>query len=266
MTRIPLRAHLTCNHGESFFWHIYAKVAYPPSLIMSASKSNRILVLDDEPDVTELLEYKLEQEGYRVEVLNDPLAFVAKVRDFEPDLMILDIMMPELNGLQLCRIARSDPAMRGIPIVFLTAKGEAEDRVKGLETGADDYISKPFNTKELLLRIGNILSRGQKLDEPSVERRIEIAGVVIDEALHQLTVDGENVPLTATEFRLLKLLMERKGRVQSREHLLVNVWHYDTDIETRTVDTHVRRVREKLGPYAHLIETVRGVGYRAVEI
>lgn len=233
---------------------------------MSATKVHRILVLDDEPDVTELLEYKLEQEGYRVEVLNDPLEFVAKVRDFEPDLMVLDIMMPELNGLQLCRIARSDPSMKNIPIIFLSARGDADDRIKGLEIGADDYISKPFNSKELLLRISNALSRSDSPSEPAGDLRIEIAGVVIDESLHQLTVDGEPVVLTATEFRLLKLLMERKGRVQSRDHLLVNVWHYDTDIETRTVDTHVRRVREKLGPYAHLIETVRGVGYRAVDI
>lgn len=233
---------------------------------MTAMKPKRILVLDDEPDVTELLQYKLEQENYIVAVLNDPLEFVSKVREFEPDLMILDIMMPELNGLQLCRIARSDPAMKAIPIIFLTAKGEVEDRVKGLETGADDYIAKPFNTKELQIRVSNILGRGQRESAPATSARVEIAGVVIDEELHQLTVDGVEVPLTATEFRLLKLLMERKGRVQSRDHLLVNVWHYDTDIETRTVDTHVRRVREKLGPYAHLIETVRGVGYRAVEI
>ncbi len=234
---------------------------------MSTIKAQRILVVDDEPDVTELLKYKLEQEGYDCEVLNDPLAFVGRARDFQPALMILDIMMPELNGLQLCRIARSDPAMKDIPIVFLTARGEAEDRVKGLETGADDYISKPFNSKELMLRIGNILSRSaQQVERSSAQARIQIGGVVIDEELHQLQVDGEAVVLTATEFRLLKLLMERKGRVQSRENLLVNVWHYDTDIETRTVDTHVRRVREKLGPYSHLIETVRGVGYRAVEI
>lgn len=233
---------------------------------MSASQLKRILVVDDEPDVTELLEYKLEQEDYKVEVLNDPLSFVAKVRDFEPDLMILDIMMPELNGLQLCRIARSDPAMKDIPIIFLTAKGEAEDRVKGLETGADDYIPKPFNIRELMLRVGKVFHRGKGVQETASVARIEIAGVVIDEDLHRLTVDGSPVSLTATEFRLLKLLMERKGRVQSREHLLVNVWHYDTDIETRTVDTHVRRVREKLGAYAHLIETVRGVGYRAVDI
>lgn len=233
---------------------------------MATTKEHRILVVDDEPDVTELLEYKLEQEGYEVDVLNDPLVFIARVRDSKPDLMILDIMMPELNGLQLCRIARSDPAMQNIPIIFLTAKGEAEDRVRGLETGADDYISKPFNTKELLLRVNNILSRSASPGEAAANTRIEIAGVIIDEETHRLSVDGQDVPLTATEFRLLKLLMERKGRVQSREHLLVNVWHYDTDIETRTVDTHVRRVREKLGPYAHLIETVRGVGYRAVEI
>ena len=233
---------------------------------MSVQKVHRILVLDDEPDVTELLEYKLEQEGYRVQVLNDPLEFVAKVRDFEPDLIVLDILMPELNGLQLCRIVRSDPAMKHVPIIFLSARGEADDRVKGLETGADDYISKPFNAKELMLRIGNMLNRSSASLVTSVQTRIQIAGVIIDEDLHQLTVDNESVVLTATEFRLLKLLMERKGRVQSREHLLVNVWHYDTDIETRTVDTHVRRVREKLGPYAHLIETVRGVGYRAVDI
>lgn len=233
---------------------------------MSAIKAKRILVVDDEPDVTELLEYKLEQEGYAVDVLNDSMSFVAKVREFQPDLMLLDIMMPELNGLQLCRIARSDPAMKNTPIIFLTAKGEAEDRVKGLETGADDYIAKPFNTKELLLRVGKMLRRGEVVSESSGASRIEIAGVAIDEEVHQLTVDGTPVPLTATEFRLLKLLMERKGRVQSREHLLVNVWHYDTDMETRTVDTHVRRLREKLGAYAHLIETVRGVGYRAVDI
>jgi len=233
---------------------------------MSNSKTQRILVVDDEPDVTELVKYKLEQEGYQCEVLNDPLSFVGVARDFQPHLMILDIMMPELNGLQLCRIARSDPTMKETPIIFLTARGEAEDRVKGLETGADDYVAKPFNTKELMLRVGKVLNRGGKQTQSSAMTRIQIGGVVIDEELHQLLVDDEPVVLTATEFRLLKLLMERKGRVQSRENLLVNVWNYDTDIETRTVDTHVRRVREKLGRYAHLIETVRGVGYRAVDI
>ena len=227
---------------------------------------HRVLVVDDESDVTELLEYKLEQEGYRVATLNDPLACIAKVREFEPELVLLDIMMPELSGIQLCRIIRADPITKEIPIIFLSARGEVEDRIKGLEAGAEDYISKPFNTNELLLRISKMLRRSGSRSEPAGKSRIEIAGVVIDEDLHQLTVDGKNVTLTATEFRLLKLLMERKGRVQSRDHLLVNVWHYDTDIETRTVDTHVRRVREKLGQHAHMIETVRGVGYRAVDI
>ena len=227
---------------------------------------HRVLVVDDESDVTELLQYRLEQEGYRVATLNDPLGFVVKVREFEPDLMLLDIMMPELSGIQLCRIVRADPSMKDIPVIFLSARGEVEDRIKGLEAGAEDYVSKPFNTSELILRISKMLKRSGAPSQPSGQSRIEIAGVVIDEDLHQLTVDGKNVLLTATEFRLLKLLMERKGRVQSRDYLLVNVWHYDTDIETRTVDTHVRRLREKLGHYAHMIETVRGVGYRAVDI
>ena len=233
---------------------------------MSVQKVHRILVVDDESDVTELLEYKLEQEGYRVATLNDPLACIAKVREFEPELVLLDVMMPELSGIQLGRIIRADPITKEIPIIFLSARGEVEDRIKGLEAGAEDYISKPFNTNELLIRISKMLRRSGLRSEPAEKSRIEIAGVVIDEDLHQLTVDGKNVILTATEFRLLKLLMERKGRVQSRDHLLVNVWHYDTDIETRTVDTHVRRVREKLGQHAHMIETVRGVGYRAVDI
>ena len=233
---------------------------------MSVQRVHRILVVDDESDVTELLQYRLEQEGYRVATLNDPLGFVVKVREFEPDLMLLDIMMPELSGIQLCRIVRADPLMKNTPVIFLSARGEVEDRIKGLEAGAEDYVSKPFNTNELLLRISKMLKRSGAPSQPSGQSRIEIAGVVIDEALHQLTVDGKSVLLTATEFRLLKLLMERKGRVQTRDHLLVNVWHYDTDIETRTVDTHVRRVREKLGQYAHMIETVRGVGYRAVDV
>lgn len=233
---------------------------------MNASRTQRIFVVDDEPDVTELLKYKLEQEGYACEVLNDPLAFAARAREFEPDLLIFDIMMPELSGLQLCRIVRSDPSMQHIPVIFLTARGETEDRVKGLESGADDYIPKPFNTKELLLRIKNVLKRKMVPSSSKPSSRIQNGGVLIDAELHELRVDGKAIELTATEFRLLKLLMERKGRVQSRENLLVNVWHYDTDIETRTVDTHVRRLREKLGACSKMIETVRGVGYRAVDL
>ena len=234
-------------------------------LAMTDENAHRILIVDDEPDVTELLKYKLEQEGYYCKVINDPLIFISAVRAFGPDLILLDIMMPDLNGLQLCKIVRSDPKMKDISIIFLTARGEEEDRVKGLELGSDDYVAKPFNTKELILRVGKVLSRGRYKEATKSKTRIQIAGVVIDESIHQLTVDGKLVNLTATEFRLLKLLMERKNRVQTRENLLVNVWNYETDIETRTVDTHVRRVREKLGHYADLIETIRGVGYKAVD-
>lgn len=234
--------------------------------LMENNSANRILIVDDEPDVTELLRYKLEQDGYVCQVVNNPLSFVFVARKFNPDLILLDIMMPELNGLQLCKMVRSDPKMNNIPIIFLTARGEVEDRIEGLESGGDDYVAKPFNTKELLLRVGKILNRSQSNDSANNKKRIQIAGVIIDESIHQLTVDGEEVILTATEFKLLKLLMGRKNRVQTRENLLINVWNYDTDIETRTVDTHVRRVREKLGPYSDLIETIRGVGYKAVDI
>ena len=233
---------------------------------MENNNVNRILIVDDEPDVTELLKYKLEQDGHLCQVVNNPLSFISVAREFNPNLILLDIMMPELNGLQLCKMVRSDPKMNTMPIIFLTARGEVEDRIKGLESGGDDYISKPFNTKELMLRVANILNRNQSGGSVNNKNRIQIAGVVLDDSLHELTVDGEVVILTATEFRLLKLLMLRKNRVQTRENLLVNVWNYDTDIETRTVDTHVRRVREKLGPYANMIETIRGVGYKAVDI
>lgn len=233
----------------------------------SNTAAYRILIVDDEPDVTELLKYKLEQEGYRCDVLNDPVKFVGRAREFQPDLIFLDIMMPELNGMQLCNIAKADPAMKHIPIIFLTARDETEDRIKGLEAGADDYVSKPFNTKELLLRADKILSRCNQISTTeNAPVKIQIGGVILDEETHNVTVDGKEVVLTATEFRLLKLLMARKGRVQSRENLLINVWNYDSEIETRTVDTHVRRLREKLGDYAGMIKTMRGVGYRAVDL
>ncbi|MAS64247.1 MAG: DNA-binding response regulator [Coraliomargarita sp.] len=230
---------------------------------MKKNEGPQILVIDDEPDVTDLLKYSLELKGYNVHALNNPIEFVSKVRDLSPNLIILDIMMPELDGMQLCQIIRSDPIIKSTPIIFLSARSEVEDRVKGLEHGADDYLTKPFSTEELLLRVEGLLRRTKLIKAETSDSRIQIAGVIIDEDLHELTVDGNHIPVTATEFRLLKLLMERKGRVQSREHLLASVWKYDSNIETRTVDTHIRRLREKLGPYHHLIETVRGVGYRA---
>lgn len=225
----------------------------------------KVLVVDDEPDVTELLDYKLRQEGYSVSVINDPLLIMGEARQFHPDLVILDIMMPELNGIQICRMLRADPVMRNVPIIFLTARGEAEDRVKGFETGADDYISKPFDSRELLLRIQALFKRLANRNDDGPAKSLVIGRVVVDIEKHRITVAGNEIDLTATEFKLLRLLIERKGRVQSRENLLVNVWNYEADIETRTVDTHIRRLREKLGHDANIIQTVRGVGYRVVD-
>lgn len=231
---------------------------------MNKTTGKKILVVDDEPDVTELIRYKLRKEGYTVEVINDPLQIMGKAREFNPDLFILDIMMPDLDGLKICRMIRADSKLSTTPIIFLTARGEVEDRIKGLESGADDYLAKPFDAKELALRIGLIFKRlGNESSAEGV--RLQVADIILDEDLHQVTIGGEAVDLTATEFKLLKLLMERKGRVQTRENLLVNVWNYDTDTETRTIDTHVRRLREKLGQRAGLVETVRGVGYRMAE-
>ncbi len=231
---------------------------------MNKSTGKRILVVDDEPDVTELVGYRLRREGYDVEVINDPLLIMGKAREFNPDLFILDIMMPELDGLKICRMIRADPKLSHVPIVFLTAKGETEDRIRGLEGGADDYIAKPFDAKELALRIGLILKRSAR-EAGDATRQLIAGKVVLDEDTHTVSVNGNPIELTATEFKLLKLMMERKGRVQSRENLLVNVWNYDTETETRTIDTHIRRLREKLGSESSIIETVRGVGYRVME-
>lgn len=221
-------------------------------------------MVDDEPDVTELVSYRLTREGYDVSTINDPLHIMGKAREFNPDLFVLDIMMPELDGLKICRMIRADNKLKTVPIIFLTAKGEIEDRIKGLESGADDYISKPFDTKELALRIGLIFKRMSQ-QGMSEKKQLNVGDILLDEELHSVKLAGNEIDLTATEFKLLKLLMQRKGRVQSRENLLVNVWNYDTNTETRTIDTHIRRLREKLGERSGLIETVRGVGYRINE-
>lgn len=232
---------------------------------MNFTKKHRILVVDDEQDVTELLKYKFEEEGYDCVALNNPLAFVSYVQEINPNLIILDINMPDLSGLQLCGIVRHDPKMMHIPIILLTAHNETEVRVDGLERGADDFIAKPFSFVELMLRVKNLLNPRDKIAHAAPHKRIEVGKVVIDSESHQLEIDNKQVDLTATEFRLLKHLMEGKGRIQSRENLLLSVWHYDSDMKTRTLDTHIRRLREKLGSHANMIETVRGFGYRFVE-
>ena len=231
---------------------------------MKDSKPKKILVVDDEADVTELVAYHLKAKGYVVETINNPNSSVGVARTFFPDLVILDVMMPEVTGLQICRMLRADPQLEAVPVIFLTAKAEEADRVQGLEIGADDYICKPFSTKELILRVESILRRVSD-GAPSEPKRLQAGQIAIDVERHEAVVNGRAVELTATEFRLLRLLIERRGRVQTREHLLINVWNYETEIETRTVDTHVRRLREKLGSEADWIETIRGVGYRFAE-
>jgi len=226
-------------------------------------RPKKVLVVDDEADVTTLLAYHLKARGLSVEVTNDPNASIGIARTFLPDLVILDVMMPDLSGIQICRMLRADPALKQVPVIFLTAKAEEADRVQGLEVGADDYICKPFSPKELVLRVQALLRRSVKPIE--APKRLEVGRIVLDSERHEVSVAGTPVSLTATEFKLLRLLMERRGRVQTREHLLINVWNYDTEIETRTVDTHVRRLREKLGDEADWIETIRGVGYRIAE-
>ncbi len=227
-------------------------------------EKKKILVVDDEPDVTDLVAYHLKAKGFHVEALNDATASISKARNFHPDLIILDIMMPHLNGIQICRILRTDNKLARVPIIFLTAKSEPQDRIEGLESGADDYLAKPFSPKELVLRVDSILRRVSAPAQTTVPR-IQIGDILLDSETHRVTVHARAIDLTATEFKLLRLLMERQGRVQTREHLLINVWNYSTEIETRTVDTHVRRLREKLGAESAWIETIRGVGYRIAE-
>jgi two-component system phosphate regulon response regulator PhoB len=230
-------------------------------LSMAAHEERRILIVDDEPDVTELLEFKLKQAGFLVRAINDPLRVLGLARDLRPEVIILDMMMPDLNGLQLLKMIRTDALLRDTPVLFLTAKGETEDRLKGLEGGADDYLAKPFDAREVVLRVQALIRRAKPSSNTDATR-LSAGNLVVDLERHEVLIDGAAIELTATEFKLLRTLVERKGRVQTRERLLEDVWNYAPDIETRTVDTHMRRLRDKLGKGGDIIETVRGVGYR----
>jgi two-component system phosphate regulon response regulator PhoB len=223
--------------------------------------STTILAVDDEPDVLDLLDFTLKQAGYRVEFAEDGNQALTKARQTLPDLILLDWMLPEMEGLEVCKLLRRDPATSTIPIIMLTAKATEVDRILGFELGADDYVTKPFSPRELVLRIKAILSRGRGAAKPVAEQ-IEVGELIVDVPGHQVIWKGKPIDLTATEFKLLHVLAERRGRVQSREVLLQDVWNYESMIDTRTVDTHVRRLREKLGEAEQYIETVRGVGYR----
>jgi two-component system phosphate regulon response regulator PhoB len=220
----------------------------------------RILLIEDEPDIAEVLQYNLEKEGFQVELARRGDTGLEMVRKEHPDLILLDLMLPGVDGLEVTRLLKRDPATAHLPILMITARGEEVDRIVGLELGADDYISKPFSPRELILRVKAVLRRLQH--EEAETERLEVGEIELDISGHQLRVKGKEIPLTATEFRLLRLLMERGGRVQTRGQLLSDVWGYAEDIDSRTVDTHIRRLRRKLGPEADRIETVIGVGYR----
>ncbi len=220
----------------------------------------KILVIEDEPDIAEVLQYNLEKEGFDVDTARRGDTGLEAIRRDGPDLVVLDLMLPGIDGLELTRLLKRDPQTARLPIVMLTARGEEVDRIVGLELGADDYISKPFSPREVVLRVKAVLRRFQQ--EESTAEMLEVGGIELDISGHQLRVRGKEVPLTATEFRLLRLLLERNSRVQTRGQLLSDVWGYAEDIDSRTVDTHIRRLRRKLGPEAERIETVIGVGYR----
>lgn len=222
-----------------------------------------ILIVDDEPDVLELLLFHLQRAGYKTATARDGAAALQKARDTLPALILLDLMLPHVDGVEVCKRLKADPKTAHIPIIMLTAKAEEVDRIIGLELGADDYVTKPFSPREVVLRVKSILRRA-KADAEPVEV-IKFADIVVNSAKHAVTVKGKPIELTATEFKLLATLMERRGRVQTRDRLLADVWGYEGDVDTRTVDTHVRRLREKLGKAADCIETIRGVGYRFAE-
>ena len=224
---------------------------------------HKIMIVDDEADVVDMLVINLRAAGFQVIAVEDGAAALAKARNEAPSLIVLDLMLPRMPGLEICRVLKSDVATRHIPVIMLTAKAEEVDKIVGLELGADDYVTKPFSPRELILRINRSLRRGK--DKVVGVEKIVIGELTLDHTRHEVLVKGRPVDLTATEFRLLALLMERRGRVQGRDSLLNDVWGYESVIDTRTVDTHVRRLREKLGPLASYIETIRGVGYRISE-
>jgi two-component system phosphate regulon response regulator PhoB len=220
----------------------------------------RILVIEDEQDLGTLLDYNLRADGHEVEVARSGAAGLARARAFRPELVLLDLMLPDISGSEVARLLREGEARR-TPIIMVTARGEEGDRVKGLELGADDYVVKPFSVKELLLRVKNVLRRGDAGPPPGA-KQLAFGDVRLDVERHEVLVGGKPVVLTALEFRLLRVFLERPGRVQTRETLLSDVWGIDAEITTRTVDTHIKRLREKLGPAGDAIETIRGVGYK----
>lgn len=225
--------------------------------------AERILIVDDEPDIAATVAFNLEREGFTPITAHDGASAMAALQgDPPPDLVILDLMLPDMSGTEICRRIRQEPTTARLPVVMLTARSEDIDRVVGFEVGADDYVVKPFSTRELVLRVRAILRRSEPAAATDTSNTLTIGPLRLDFEGHRLWVDGEEIVLTALEFRLLRTLIQRRGRVQTREILLTQVWEMSGDLTTRTVDTHVRRLRKKLGSAAGYIETLRGVGYR----
>ncbi len=226
----------------------------------------RVLVAEDEPDIAALIAYQLTREGFRVETAGSGSEALDAVGREIPDLLVLDRMLPGLSGDEVLRQLKSEPSTANIPVLVLTAKREQEDRIEGLELGADDYLTKPFSPRELVLRAQAILRRVQEFGMTSGGRILRAGPIRLDIASHQTLLDGDEIELTPTEFRLLQALMERRGRTQSRKQLLEKAWDIDSAaadrIQTRTVDMHVRRLRSKLGGAGDWIQTIRGFGYR----
>jgi two-component system phosphate regulon response regulator PhoB len=229
--------------------------------VTAAPPVERILVVDDEPDIVALVAYHLAKSGYRVSTAANGHDALAEARKERPALIVLDLMLPGLSGLEVLEQLRADEPTRSIAVLMLTARKEEQDRIRGLSLGADDYLTKPFSPQELVLRVGAILRRVTAGGQPA-DDLLQVGALRIDRASHRVTVDARDVELTATEYKLLLTLAERRGRVQDRAHLLETVWEAAPDIQTRTVDMHVQRLRAKLGPAGDLIETVRGFGYR----
>lgn len=223
-----------------------------------------IIVIEDEVDLQSVLEYNLKQAGYSVTVAGRGQEGMKAAQQHLPDLILLDLMLPDISGMEVCRTLKSQTATKAIPIIMVTARGEEIDRVVGFEIGADDYVVKPFSMRELLLRISAILRRNRS-DTGEAAQIVDFGRLRFDRGAHRIWVDGVEIELTALEFRLLVTLYDRKNRVQTRAALLDDVWGIQADITTRTVDTHVKRLREKLEGAREYIETVRGVGYRFVE-
>ena len=223
--------------------------------------SQRILLIEDEPDIRKTLEYNISREGYDV-VSASSLSDGKKQLDSSSfSLILLDLMLPDGSGLDLCREIKSDKEKLSTPIIILTAKDDEVDKVVGFELGADDYVTKPFSVRELILRIKAVLKRGERKQE-NLEVQRQFGELIIDVDSHEVFVNNESVTLTALEFKLLRQLVDRRGRVQSRDQLLSDVWGYSADVTTRTVDTHIKRLREKLGSMGKYVQTIRGVGYK----